>query len=172
MDVDADKIFDVDPNDKAGLGSASIACGYVNNDYYKDILIAGSYYPDAASHHGRAYLFYGNTKEDMDEACDRKFTLPQEDNRPQSVALGDFSKDGYSDVVMGGWKYNNFQGRVWLYYINPPSSTDVKFDWNTSNASTAEHTLKAKIVSVEGEEDIADNSKTITVNVKAKVTEK
>lgn len=172
MDENADKTFDVDPNDKAGLGSASIACGCVNNDYYGDILIAGSYYPDAASHYGRAYLFYGDIKEYMDEACDHKFTLPQEDNRPQSVALGDFHKDGYSDVVMGGWKYNNFQGRVWLYYSNPPSSTEVKFDWDTSNASTSEHTLKAEVGPLTGEEDIADNSKTIMVNIESKVKEK
>jgi len=69
---------------------------------------------------------------------------------------------------MGGWGYPNGtkQGRVWLYYGGPPLSTDITFNWNTTNASPGKHTLKASIAPVEGEEDTADNSVTVEVEVK------
>ena len=169
----ADKIFTGEPGAAACLGGNAIYAGYVNNDNYGDICIAGyNYY--RSDKRGRIYLYYGNTKTLMDETCDQTFTNSADNtgSRWQYLALGDFKGDTYDDMVVGGWGYNNFQGRVWLYYNAPPSSVDVNFDWDTTKHSTVEHTLKAAINPVTGEEDKADNRKTIKVNVKSKVKEK
>jgi len=42
----------------------------------------------------------------------------------------------------------------------------VTFYWDAAKASKSEHILKAEIASVVGEEDIADNTMTVTVYVK------
>ncbi len=172
MDLNADLIIDGEPGARAALGGATIDAGYVNNDRYGDILVAAyNYY--RGSHTGRAYLFYGDTKASINTACDKTFTLPTDTrNSPQHVALGDLNNDNYPEVAIGGWRFNKGQGRVWLYYNAPPSSAEAKFNWDTTKASTGEHTLKAEVVPVAGEEDTADNSRTITVNVKSKVKEK
>ena len=55
---------------------------------------------------------------------------------------------------------------MWIYYNNPPSSTEVKLDWDTTHANIGEHTLKAIVSPIRGEKDIADNTMTVTVEVK------
>lgn len=153
----------------AHMGGDSVQGGYVNNDKYGDIIFMGWGYNGGQ---GRAYLYYGNTQASMDPTCDHTFTGEVPGIQPFRVRIADFNGDDYGDVVMGAGKYNNSQGRVWLYYNEPPSSIDVNFDWDTIKASTGEHILKAEIVPVTGEKDTADNTKTITVNVKSKVKEK
>ena len=46
------------------------------------------------------------------------------------------------------------------------ASTTLTFNWDTTNASTGDHTLEATAGTVAGETDTADNSKTTTVTVK------
>jgi len=119
MDTIADKTFDgeADTQDSFGCG---MDAGYVNDDDYGDIIVTAPY-----SNTGKAHLFYGDKKASIDTACDKTFTLPTDTiNFPQHVALGDLSNDNYPDVAMGGWWYNNGQGRVWLYHNKPPGSTD------------------------------------------------
>lgn len=151
------------------FGGGSVMGGYINDDRFGDIIVAAWAYNRGQ---GRAYLYYGGTKTSMDTVFDRIFNPENIKNWPMRARMADFNGDDYGDIILGGWEYNNTQGRCWLWYGGPGSSTDVTFNWDATKASTGEHTLKAEIVSVAGEEDKADNSKTITVNVKSKVKEK
>jgi len=153
------------------FGGDDIEVGYVDDDDYGDIVINAYGWPDNDCK-GRAYLFYGNTKADMDTDCDLTFTGEETQSARMHSTIGDFNNDNYGDLVIGGWRWNNAQGRVWLYYGRPGDSTEVKFDWDNTRASTGKHTLKAEVVPVAGEEDTADNTMTVTVNVKSKVREK
>ncbi len=118
MDTIADKTFDGEAGTQDSFGCGMDA-GYVNYDDYGDFIVTAPY-----SNTGKAFLFYGDTKASINTACDKTFTLPTGTNFPQHVALGDLSNDNYPDVSMGGYRYNNGQGRVWLYYNKPPGSTD------------------------------------------------
>jgi len=173
MNVNADVIFTGERGRaKSGLGDY-IVCGYFNNDDYLDIVIgAYSYYN--YDKRGKVYIFNGNRRLDMDEICDMTFIGTNKESRFGNVlAVGDFNGDNYDDLAVGGRTYNNFQGRVWLYYGGPSKwSTDMTFNWDATKASTGEHTLKAEIVPVAGEEDTEDNTMTTTVNVKSKAKEK
>jgi len=56
--------------------------------------------------------------------------------------------------------------RAYLYYGPFEDATDITFNWNTTNATPGKHILKASIAPVTGEEDVADNVLTATVNIK------
>jgi hypothetical protein len=147
------------------LGGDFISCRYADHDQYGDILItAYDYYRQQS----RAYLYNGGPQGSMDAVADCIFTPELGKNGVFRSALADLNNDGYGDVVMAGPYYNNNQGRAWLWYGPFHTTRDVAFNWNTTNATPGKHTLKASIAPVAGEEDVADNTMTVTVEVKEK----
>jgi hypothetical protein len=117
MDTIADQTFD----GEGGSFGCGLDAGYVNGDSYGDFIVTAPYYGGKPLH-GLACLFYGDTKELINTSCDKTFTLPTGVNNPQHVALGDLNNDNYPEVAMGGYRYNNGQGRVWIYFNKAPSS--------------------------------------------------
>jgi hypothetical protein len=151
-----------------------LQCGYVNDDSYGDILVGGWQYPGPPYKHGRAYLFYGNTKASMDTFCDHIFAGEgcTEDYFGFHVAVGDVNNDGYTDALVGAPGANHNIGRAYLYYGPFHDTTDITFNWDTTNVSLGKHILKATIGPVAGEEDTADNTSTVTVHIKKSTQEK
>jgi hypothetical protein len=159
MDVIADKTFRAESISAFGTPSG----GHFNNDEYGDILMGAWGYSDLR---GRAYIYYGNTRARIDDIPDLTLTNDSRSGFGGTRAIGDVNGDGYDDVIMNGWCYNNGQGRIWLYYGPFTTSADITFNWDTTAATPGKHTLKATIAPVAGEEDVADNSVTVTVEVK------
>ena len=95
------------------------------------------------SGHGRTHLFYGATKSSIDNILDQGFTGEGPQNLIMYASVADFNGDNCGDIAVGGWGYPNGtnQGRVWLYYGRPPSSTDITLHWDTTNASVGEYIL-------------------------------
>lgn len=123
MDTVPDKVFNGEPGVSGWFGGG-LDAGDVNNDDYGDIVVAAPFYSQNPWS-GRAYLFYGGTKESINTTCDKVFTLPTEKkNGSQHVALGDIDNDKCLELAIGGPEYNNSQGRVWLYDNKPSGSTD------------------------------------------------
>jgi len=147
----------------SALGGDFINCRYANDDRYGDILISAYGYNREQS---RAYLYYGGPQGTMDAVADHIFTPELGTNGVFRSALADLNGDGHADVVMAGAYYNKGQGRAWLWYGPFSSSTDVKFNWDTTNASIGKHTLKVEIPPVPGEQNTKDNVKTVTIEVK------
>jgi len=111
------------------FGGENVDCGYVNNDDYGDIIIAGVNWPNS-NKMGRAYLFYVNTKSEMDVACDMIFTGENPNDRfGFDGSLGDINGDNFGEVLIGArtFKNNSFRGRAYLYYGGPaePEPTQV-----------------------------------------------
>jgi hypothetical protein len=104
----------------------------------------------------------------MDTDCDYLFEGEgcTEDYFGVHVGLGDVNKDGYADALIGAWGANFYAGRAYLYYGPFHNKTDISFNWDTTNASIGKHTLRATIAPVAGEEDVADNSMTVEVEVR------
>ncbi len=104
----------------------------------------------------------------MDTTCDHTFTGEAAGFDAYRAALSDLNNDGYGDVVLAGAGYPSLdgKGRCLLWYGPFDTTTDITFNWNTTNASPGKHVLKASIAPVSGEEDTADNMITIEVEVK------
>ena len=101
--------------------------------------------PLALDNHSIYRLAFRRTSIDEDE--DQTFTGVLRSDFGKFFSIGDLNNDNYSDIVTGAWRYDNHQGRAWLYYGSPGDSTQFKFNWNTTNASPGKHTLKATISS-------------------------
>jgi hypothetical protein len=168
LDNSADQIFDGEPGSGNAYFGSDSGVGYVNDDDYGDILISAYLYPNGRKS-GRAYLYHGDRQTSMDAICDQTFTGTDPNSRYGVEAeLGDLNNDGFAEVAIGGWSYNDDHGRVWLWYGPFESSADMKFDWDTTNATPGKHILKAIIAPVEGEKDIANNTITKTINLQAR----
>jgi hypothetical protein len=146
---------------KSGLGSY-IECGHFNDDPYGDILIGAARYPNYW--HGRAYMFYGNSKTSMDTSWDYIFAGQglKENYFGFGVSAGDVNGDGHIDALM----CEEGAGRTCLFYGPFHATTDITFTWDTSNASIGKHALKVEIQPVPGEQNTKDNVRIVIVEIK------
>jgi hypothetical protein len=117
MDTSADLTF---PRDQF---RGPIRCGDVDNDGYGDIVV-GSARP------GRAYLYYGDSKSNMDAKADVTFEVKSEGNDyfGADIVCVDQNRDGYDDVVIGARGYNKRQGRAYLFNGDSKRSLDTDPD--------------------------------------------
>jgi hypothetical protein len=127
MDTSHDHIFTPE-NLRAKFFGYTISCGDVDNDGYGDIVIGGYDRQDCA------YLYYGDSKSDMDAKADVIFEVKSEGANEfgQGIVCIDQNRDGYDDVVIGAYGYNKKQGRAYLYHGNAKRSLgtdpDMIFD--------------------------------------------
>ncbi len=107
----------------ARFGNSVSSAGDVNGDGYSDVIIGASYFKDGINtNEGRAFIYYGSaaglaaspgsTPDDADQA-NAYFG--------QSVSCaGDVNGDGYSDVIIGAYFYdegaNVDEGRAFVYH--------------------------------------------------------
>ena len=104
-----------------GLSVAS--AGDVNGDGYSDVVVGAPYYDNGQSNEGRAYVYHGS-------ATGLAFAPSWfvESNQAESQfgisvsGAGDVNGDGYSDVIVGAFLYDNednAEGRVFVYQGSP-----------------------------------------------------
>jgi hypothetical protein len=138
MDTSYDLIFAAEnPADDFGI---AIGCGDVDNDGYGDILVGARHFPAANPRQGRAYLYYGSSKSNMDAKADKIFKAESKGTIffGQDIICTDQNKDGYDDIVIGAQGYNGRQGRAYLYYGNmranldtvPDKTFDGEMEWS------------------------------------------
>jgi pectate lyase len=153
----------------SSMGGDYIDCGYFNDDRYGDIIAGGFGYPGTSYWYGRAYLFYGNERGLMDTTHDYIFGSSCEiDSFLCAVSVGDVNSDGYTDALIGEPGYRDHLGRASLHYGPFHDTTNITFNWDTTNASIGKHTLKVEIPPVPEEKNTEDNVKTVTIEVKEK----
>ena len=106
-----------------GFGCSVASAGDINGDGYSDVIIGAYAYTDGANNsEGRAFVYHGSatglsaspnsTPDDADQASARF---------GYAVAgAGDVNGDGYSDVIIGAYTYNdganNAEGRAFVYH--------------------------------------------------------
>jgi ankyrin repeat protein len=126
MDANPDKIFIGEAEEDSYFGSCHPAVYDIDNDGYGDIVLGATNTGDKTGRAGRAYLYFGSTKESMDTSVDLIFTGETPgDGFGYTIGCGDVDNDGYGDIVIGGWAR---QGRAFLYYGANKSNMDAKAD--------------------------------------------
>jgi ankyrin repeat protein len=152
MDANPDKIFIGDEAKDAQFGAGRPAVCDIDKDGYGDIIL-GAYISNDRT--GRAYLYYGSTKELMDTSADLIFNGEnQHDLFGYAISCGDVNHDGYGDIVIG--TFDN-QGRAYLYYGGSKSNMDVKADVVFKSQSEGNDCFGLGIVCVDQNRDGYDD---------------
>ncbi len=111
----------------------NVACaGDVNGDGYSDILVGVPYYDNGEEDEGCIFLYMGYSSE-LTEDVDWVNTSGQTDARlGWSVSsAGDVNGDGYSDIIVGAYRYDNGytdEGAAFIYY-GGANGIDSLYDW-------------------------------------------
>ena len=104
----------------ASFGSSVASAGDVNGDGYEDVIVGAGTYDNGQIDEGRAFVFYGSAV-----GLSQTPNWRAESNQAgayfgNSVAsAGDVNGDGYDDVIVGAWTYDNGQigeGRAFVFY--------------------------------------------------------
>jgi hypothetical protein len=106
-------VGDADSNQ---FGYCIAGAGDVNGDGYGDLLVGADAYHGSGMQRGKACAFYGGADSLPLTAA---FTHNGEaDNNNFGYCLanaGDVNGDGYADMVVGAYQYNNYQGKAYLF---------------------------------------------------------
>ena len=91
----------------------------MNGDGYSDVIVGAPLYDNGETDEGRAYVYLGSAS---GLAASPSWVV--EGNQTSAIlgsavgTAGDVNGDGYSDVIVGAWKYDNGQtdeGRAYVY---------------------------------------------------------
>jgi len=125
MDADPDKVFIGEERKDARLGLNSPVIYDIDNDGYDDIILGS--FMNRDDYVGRAYLYYGNTKELMDTSHDLIFTgQDPSDSFGLRIACGNIDDDDYGDIVIGS--HSKQEVRAYLYYGGSRSNMNEEAD--------------------------------------------
>jgi len=116
----------VGENDGDHFGSAVAAAGDVNGDGYADVAVgAGGQYD--AGIRGKVYLYFGSATGLSTTPSWTAVGENDSDHFGSAVAAaGDVNGDGYADVAVGAYGYDNWRGRIYVYH-GSPNGLDVPF---------------------------------------------
>ncbi|MCB9422605.1 MAG: FG-GAP repeat protein [Ardenticatenaceae bacterium] len=113
---------------EASFGMSADTAGDVNNDGYDDIIIGAPRYPGSADYDGAVFVYHGSssglsTSANWTAVPDQLGSL----FGYAAAAAGDVNNDGYDDVIVGAYRYNDnpedgqnsIEGAAFVYWGAP-----------------------------------------------------
>jgi hypothetical protein len=127
--------------DNALFGDGASTAGDVNGDGYADIIVSASRFDNGQTDEGRVFVYHGSST----GIGSSEPWWTAESNQVGAMlgevaAAGDVNGDGYGDVVVGAYYYDNGQsneGRSYVY-LGTPVGLSSSADWAAeSNQASA-----------------------------------
>jgi parallel beta-helix repeat protein len=104
----------------AYFGWSVASAGDVNGDGYSDVIVGARAYDNGETDEGRAYVYHGSATGLSASSAWTAESNQSDASFGYSVAnAGDVNGDGYSDVIVGAYAYDNGEdgeGRAYLYH--------------------------------------------------------
>jgi PKD repeat protein len=125
------------PDDE--FGSSVASAGDVNGDGYNDVVIGALGYQGIHNqlYLGKAYLYLGSSSGLSPSPAWTAIGDDFSDHFGCSVATaGDVNGDGFADVIVGGWGYNDKQGKAYLY-TGSASGLSPSPSWTATGEDTS-----------------------------------
>ena len=120
----------------ANLGYSVSSAGDVNNDGFEDIVVGAQNYDNGETDEGRAFLYLGSSS-----GLSSSYAWTAESNQAYArfgysvSSAGDVDNDGYDDVLVGAYVYDNGQtdeGRAYLY-LGSASGLSASPSWTAES---------------------------------------
>jgi hypothetical protein len=126
----------------SGFGYSVASAGDVNGDGYSDVIVGACYYNNGQTYEGASFIYHGSAS-----GLNTTVAIMLESNQSfaefgNSVSsAGDVNGDGYSDVIVGAYNYDNGQsneGAVFVYHgsasgISPTYAVILESDQNLAS---------------------------------------
>jgi hypothetical protein len=129
----------------AYMGRSVSTAGDVNSDGYSDVLVGAYMYDGGQSDEGRISVYYGSDT-GLNTTADWIAESNQTDGRMNTArTAGDVNGDGYSDIIVGAYHYDDGQdqeGWAFVYHGSPtgldangtrPSGSPANADWTAQS---------------------------------------
>ncbi len=122
--------------ENAFFGNSVSSAGDVNNDGYSDVIVGAYYYDDGEEDEGAAFGYYGGFH-GLSDSADWSVQSDQDSAYFGSSvsSAGDVNGDGYSDVIVGAYCYDNDEtneGRAFVYH-GSSSGLSATADWTAES---------------------------------------
>lgn len=124
---------------EAQFGWAVAAAGDVNGDGFSDFMVGARYYDNEKANEGGAFIYYGGIREF--NWSDVIITGQQQDAWLGSALApaGDVNGDGYSDLIIGSYVYDNGQtdeGIALIYHGGGLPGNETAGTWLSDSAAS------------------------------------
>ncbi|WP_353718277.1 FG-GAP-like repeat-containing protein [Dyadobacter sp. 676] len=137
----------------AGMGSSVAGTGDVNGDGYSDVIVGAYFYDNGESNEGAAFIYHGSPAGINTTAAGMIESNTAGASMGVSVAsAGDVNGDGYSDVIVGAYRYSNGQSAEGAAFIYLGSVTGINTAATTMLESNQSGALMG--ISVSGAGDV------------------
>jgi len=143
------------------LGKSTSTAGDVNGDGYDDVIVGAYTYDNGQENEGKVFVFYGSA---IGISAVPDWTVESDQANAQFGWLvstaGDVNNDGYDDVIVGAYTYDNGEsdeGKVFAYYgsVNGLSTVpDWTYESNQANALLGNSISTAGDVNGDGYDDV------------------
>jgi WD40 repeat protein len=120
----------------AKMGVSVASAGDVNNDGYADVIVGADYYDNGETNEGAAFVYHGSSSGISTTASTTLEANQASAYLGKSVAsAGDVNNDGYADVIVGAYFYDNGETDEGAAFVYHGSSSGL--------STTASTTLEA-----------------------------
>ncbi len=145
----------------SGFGTAVASAGDVNNDSYSDVIIGYPGLSNPQEGEGRVFVYLGSsTGLAADPVWQYENNIAGSELGESVASAGDVNNDGYSDVIVGGFKYANPDTREGVAYLFLSSASGLSLtpDWfiegNQAYAELGQSVASAGDVNQDGYDDV------------------
>jgi uncharacterized protein (TIGR02145 family) len=121
--------------DFAEFGTSVASAGDVNGDGYSDVIVGAWFYDSGESNEGAAFIYHGSPSGISNTAVAMVESNQEDAYLGNAVSsAGDVNSDGYSDLIIGAYKYDNGQTDEGAAFVYKGGATGI----NSTAADTLE----------------------------------